>query len=129
MSKLDKKYNDLKRAAQDVINCWETGSLASAVRRLNVTLHPVTISWVHARILSDKKWWAYARIVPSGKLVKACGMTRRMAFQQLRLDLALKHGIKWPDQWPGEHDPDKCGCRYLGFNMWTCGHIDNDTST
>ncbi|XUX01221.1 MAG: hypothetical protein TUN42_04325 [Dehalogenimonas sp.] len=23
-----------------------------------------------------------------------------------------------------EHDPDKCGCVYLGENMWSCGHID-----
>ena len=26
----------------------------------------------------------------------------------------------------GEHDPGKCGCSYIGFDMWTCGHIDNE---
>lgn len=23
-----------------------------------------------------------------------------------------------------EHNPEKCGCKYIGHNMWTCGHID-----
>lgn len=23
-----------------------------------------------------------------------------------------------------EHDPEKCGCTYVGNNMWNCGHID-----
>ena len=26
-----------------------------------------------------------------------------------------------------EHDPDKCGCKYLGNDMWSCGHIDNES--
>jgi len=26
----------------------------------------------------------------------------------------------------GEHCPEKCGCKYLGFDLWDCGHIDND---
>jgi|GEM_PF-2702926 hypothetical protein len=25
-----------------------------------------------------------------------------------------------------EHDPAECGCKYLGNNAWTCGHIDGD---
>lgn len=25
-----------------------------------------------------------------------------------------------------EHDPEICGCEYLGNDMWTCGHIDNE---
>jgi hypothetical protein len=25
-----------------------------------------------------------------------------------------------------EHDPDACGCKYLGSDMWSCGHCDND---
>ncbi len=27
-----------------------------------------------------------------------------------------------------EHDPEACGCRYLGNDMWSCGHIDNEGS-
>lgn len=27
-----------------------------------------------------------------------------------------------------EHDPETCGCRYVGFDMWSCGHIDNEGS-
>lgn len=23
-----------------------------------------------------------------------------------------------------EHDPEICGCKYLGNNIWSCGHID-----
>lgn len=25
-----------------------------------------------------------------------------------------------------EHDPKECGCTYLGNDMWSCGHMDND---
>lgn len=25
-----------------------------------------------------------------------------------------------------EHNPEKCGCKYLGNDCWTCGHIDNN---
>ncbi len=25
-----------------------------------------------------------------------------------------------------EHDPEKCGCKYLGNDTWSCGHIDNN---
>ncbi len=28
-----------------------------------------------------------------------------------------------------EHDPETCGCRYLGNDMWSCGHIDNEDVT
>ena len=24
------------------------------------------------------------------------------------------------------HDPDTCGCEYVAFNMWSCGHIDGE---
>ena len=24
-----------------------------------------------------------------------------------------------------EHDPETCGCKYRGSDMWSCGHIDN----
>lgn len=24
------------------------------------------------------------------------------------------------------HDPLKCGCKYQGMDMWSCGHIDNN---
>lgn len=24
-----------------------------------------------------------------------------------------------------EHDPKSCGCKYLGCDMWSCGHVDN----
>jgi len=24
-----------------------------------------------------------------------------------------------------EHDPDHCGCTYIGNDKWSCGHIDN----
>ena len=24
-----------------------------------------------------------------------------------------------------EHDPKTCGCSYLGCDMWSCGHVDN----
>jgi hypothetical protein len=27
-----------------------------------------------------------------------------------------------------QHDPEVCGCRYLGNDMWSCGHIDNEGS-
>ena len=27
---------------------------------------------------------------------------------------------------PQEHNPDTCGCKYIGHNMWNCGHIDGD---
>lgn len=27
----------------------------------------------------------------------------------------------------GEHDPESCGCSYVGLNMWDCGHIDGLT--
>jgi hypothetical protein len=23
------------------------------------------------------------------------------------------------------HDPKSCGCTYLGCDMWSCGHVDN----
>ncbi|KPJ96742.1 MAG: hypothetical protein AMS18_00350 [Gemmatimonas sp. SG8_17] len=23
-----------------------------------------------------------------------------------------------------EHDPDTCGCKYVGLGMWDCGHTD-----
>jgi len=23
-----------------------------------------------------------------------------------------------------EHDPNECGCKYVGNNSWNCGHID-----
>ena len=26
-----------------------------------------------------------------------------------------------------EHNPEKCGCKYIGFDAWSCGHIDNDS--
>ena len=25
-----------------------------------------------------------------------------------------------------EHDPKAHGCKYLGMNMWSCGHCDNE---
>ena len=25
-----------------------------------------------------------------------------------------------------EHDPNTCGCKYLGCDMWSCGHVDNE---
>jgi hypothetical protein len=28
-----------------------------------------------------------------------------------------------------EHDPDECGCEYLGNNTWSCGHIDGEDNT
>lgn len=24
-----------------------------------------------------------------------------------------------------EHDPKTCGCSYLGCDIWSCGHVDN----
>ena len=27
-----------------------------------------------------------------------------------------------------EHNPQECGCEYLGNDSWSCGHIDNLTS-
>jgi hypothetical protein len=33
----------------------------------------------------------------------------------------------WPEEiHEGEHDPEKCGCKYLGNDTWSCGHIDNN---
>lgn len=32
-------------------------------------------------------------------------------------------GVKYPT----EHNPETCGCAYIGNNMWTCGHIDGET--
>ena len=26
-----------------------------------------------------------------------------------------------------EHNPEKCGCKYMGLDAWSCGHIDNDS--
>lgn len=25
-----------------------------------------------------------------------------------------------------QHDPEKCGCSYLGNDAWSCGHLDHD---
>ena len=25
-----------------------------------------------------------------------------------------------------EHNPDICGCHYIGLNMWDCGHTDHE---
>jgi len=84
------------------------------------------ISWVHARRLRDGNWYAYTRITSMGAIVKLQGLTRAMAFRALQRYLEVVHGIPWPDRWVGEHDPDKYWCRYLGGDMWTCGHVDND---
>jgi hypothetical protein len=29
------------------------------------------------------------------------------------------------DEFYEVHDPVQCGCKYLGNDMWSCGHIDN----
>ena len=34
----------------------------------------------------------------------------------------------WGDECSSEHNPDECGCQYVGNDMWTCGHIDNSDS-
>lgn len=42
------------------------------------------------------------------------------------VESAIGRASKILDMLEAEHDPETCGCKYLGMNMWDCGHTDGE---
>lgn len=49
-------------------------------------------------------------------------LLRKVATGELTLAEAEREALAATE--PKEHDPTECGCRYIAFGMWDCGHTD-----
>ena len=48
---------------------------------------------------------------------------RKKELEKLLQDIRAKQDTKVETE---EHDPETCGCDYLGSNVWSCGHVDGE---